>query len=64
MRQELLDYLMDALEDRDRQRVEKALRSDPILQQELETLRESLEPLDVYRGDFTCFPHQLRSHAQ
>ena len=52
MRQKLLDYLMDALEDGDRQRVEKALRSDPTLQQELETLRESLEPLDVYRGDF------------
>ena len=52
MRQKLLDYLMDALEDGDRQRVEKALRGDHTLQQELETLRESLEPLDVYRGDF------------
>jgi len=52
MREYLLDYLMDALEEDERQRVEAALRRDPALCQELETLKESLPPLELYRGDF------------
>jgi len=52
MRQELLGYLMDALDDEDRRRVEKSLQSDPTLQHELDTLRTSLEPLEAYRSGF------------
>ena len=52
MRQDLLGYLTDSLEAGERQRVESALQHDPALQQELETIRESLHPLECYQGDF------------
>jgi len=43
---------MESLEASERQRVESALQHDPALQQELETIRESLHPLECYQGDF------------
>jgi hypothetical protein len=42
MREDLLGYLLDALDDDERRRVEDALRKDPRLQEELEHLQENL----------------------
>jgi len=46
MRVDLLGYLLGALDDAERDGVEEAIRRDPQLQRELETLRERIEPLD------------------
>jgi hypothetical protein len=45
MREQLLGYLMGALEPEERDRVERQIRHDAALQQELELLHESLQPL-------------------
>jgi hypothetical protein len=45
MREQLLGYLLDALEDDERQQVEKHLGQDPQLARELGLLRRGLEPL-------------------
>lgn len=54
MRVDLLGYLLDALDDRERARVEQALRSDPELQRRLEALQEQLSFLAEDAGD--CAP--------
>jgi hypothetical protein len=43
MREDLLGYLLDALDDADRRRIEAALRRDPQLRGELEALRKQLQ---------------------
>lgn len=53
MRNDLLGYLLDALDDRERQRVVEALQRDPKLREELEDLRRSLNPLDSAADDGT-----------
>jgi len=45
LREQLLGYLLDALEDDERRRVERQIEDDPTLIDELQALRESLEPL-------------------
>ena len=47
MREDLLGYLLNALDEAERQRVFEALQKDPQLRQELETLRRDLRPLDA-----------------
>ena len=63
MRENLIDYLLDALSDEETARVEEQLAADPKLRQELEILRLSLEPLEADRegyvppdglADLTC----------
>lgn len=45
MREQLLGYLLEALDADEREDVEAQLKRDPCLQRELELLHESLEPL-------------------
>ncbi len=45
LKEQLLGYLLDALDDDERQRVEEQLEADPSLIDELQLLRRSLEPL-------------------
>jgi hypothetical protein len=52
MREDLLGYLLNALDDAERQRVFEALQEDPQLRQELEALRRQLRPLDATNVDF------------
>ena len=52
MREDLLGYLLNALDDAERQRVFEALQKDPQLRQELEDLRRQLRPLDATNADF------------
>lgn len=52
MRDDLLGYLLDALEPEERVEVEARLRQDASLQRDLETLRKSLVPLAVAAGDY------------
>ena len=52
LREQLLGYLLDALEDDERQWVEQQIDDDPSLIDELQRLRGSLEPL---ADDFTDF---------
>ena len=47
MREQLLGYLLGALEPQECEQVEEHLASDRVLQQELELLRTSLEPLEL-----------------
>ncbi len=46
MREELLGYLLSALEPHEMRQVEEALRADPLLQLELDALQEAIRPLD------------------
>ena len=46
MREDLIGYLLGALEPDEMQRITDLLKRDPELRQELETVRLSLEPLD------------------
>lgn len=46
MREDLLGYLLSALEPHEMRRVEESLRDDPLLEFELEQLRRSIAPLD------------------
>jgi len=50
MREELLGYLLDALEADEREAVERRLKDDSELQRELEALHEELEPLQCDDG--------------
>ena len=52
MREDLLGYLLNALDDDERQRVFETLQKDPQLRQELEALRRQLRPLDASNEDF------------
>lgn len=52
MREDLLGYLLNALDDAERQRVFESLQNDPQLRQELERLRGQLRPLDATNADF------------
>ena len=49
MRDKLLDYLVGGLDSRESDQVRKALREDPLLQQQLELLQSSLQPLEACR---------------
>jgi hypothetical protein len=51
MREDLLGYLLDALDDQERQRVLESLRTDPQLRRELEQLRQRLKSLDEESDD-------------
>ncbi len=48
---DLLGYLLNALDEPERQRVFESLQADPLLRQELEDLRQSLRPLDATNHD-------------
>ncbi len=50
MRDQLIGYLLDALEPHERQQLEERLEQDPDLQRELELFSESVEPLYVADG--------------
>jgi len=52
MREDLLGYLLNALDKAERQRVFEALQKDPQLRQELETVRRDLRPLDATNRDY------------
>ncbi len=52
MRADLLGYLLNALDEDERQRVREALQQDSRLRQELETLRSELRPLDATNRDY------------
>jgi hypothetical protein len=52
MREELVGYLLDALDADERATLEQRLRQDTKLQHELELLHESLEPLRADEGSF------------
>lgn len=52
MREQLLGYLLDALDPEERQRVEDELQRNPHLQQEVELLHEALEPLEATDEEF------------
>lgn len=56
--EQLLGYLLDALEDDERQQVQQELAHDPQLRQQLETLRAALQPLEPTR-DFSEPPAGL-----
>lgn len=49
MRDKLLDYLVGGLDSREADQVRKALQEDPLLQQQLELLQTSLQPLETCR---------------
>ncbi len=50
MREQLLGYLLEALEPDERHRLEAELLQDPTLQRDLEELNDSLEPLRLTEG--------------
>lgn len=50
MHEDLLGYLLGALEPDEQRRVEEALARDPRLRQELERLRQCVAPLEELRG--------------
>ncbi len=52
MREDLLGYLLNALDDDERQSVFEALQKDPQLRKELDALRRQLRPLDASNADF------------
>lgn len=52
MREDLLGYLLNALDEPERQRIFETLQKDPELRQELETLRRDLRPLDATNRDY------------
>lgn len=52
MREDLLGYLLNAVDETERQRVFEALQKDPQLRQELEDLRRELRPLDATNCDY------------
>ena len=51
-REQLLGFLLDALDDQERQLIEQQLQSDPSLVDDLQTVRNSLEPLAKTYEDF------------
>jgi hypothetical protein len=52
MREDLLGYLLNALDDQQRERVEEALRKDPELQRQLEALKDELDSIDSNIPEF------------
>ncbi|NLF71564.1 MAG: hypothetical protein GX575_21230 [Candidatus Anammoximicrobium sp.] len=52
MREDLLGYLLNALDEAERRRVFESLQKDPQLRQELESLRRDLRPLDATNRDY------------
>ena len=52
MREDLLGYLLNALDESERRRVFETLQEDPQLRQELEALRLELRPLDATNENF------------
>lgn len=52
IREQLLGYLLDALDDTESQEVERCLAGSPQLQHELESLRASLRPLAALNEEF------------
>ena len=52
LREQLLGYLLDALEDDERRQIEQLLKDDPSLIDELQALRAALEPLAEDYEDF------------
>ena len=50
IREQLLGYLLEALEPDERHCLEADLRQDPALQHDLEELNDSLEPLRLTEG--------------
>ncbi len=59
-RERLLGYLLEALEDRERESVEKDLKDDPDLQEQLADLRQMLRPLWADDSDFAPSPGLAR----
>lgn len=51
MREDLLGYLLDALEPDEMQRVERALRDDPLLRDQLRQIQRMLQPLEEHRDE-------------
>ena len=51
MREDLLGYLLSALEPHEMRRIEESLRDDPLLEFELEQLRKSIAPVDEAIAD-------------
>ena len=47
--EQLLGYLLDALEDDERQQLQQELANDPYLRQQLKTLRAALQPMEPTR---------------
>lgn len=47
--EQLLGYLLDALEDDERQQLQQELANDPQLRQQLQTIRAALQPLESTR---------------
>ena len=47
--EQLLGYLLDALEDDEREQLQQELANDPYLRQQLETLRAALQPMEPTR---------------
>lgn len=56
MREQLLGYLLDALESNEREAVEQRLAEDPQLRRELELVYRSLEPLRADKGHYEAPP--------
>jgi len=55
-RERLLGYLLEALEDSERESVEEELKHDPDLQERLSEFRQALRPLWTEKSDFTPPP--------
>ena len=53
VREHLLGYIFGALEDSDRELVDRHLEDDAELRRELAVLRDGLEPLEASRSEFT-----------
>lgn len=51
MREDLLGYLLGAIDAEQRQRIEESLAADPALRDELEQLRQVLRPLEALNND-------------
>jgi len=52
MREQLLGYVLGALDEDEHAQVEEALRRDPQLQREVELLHDSLDPLRAGEGAY------------
>ena len=52
MREDLLGYLLDALDEEERLQVERALEDDPTLREQLLELQRQIDPLEEELGDY------------
>ena len=64
MREQLLGYLLGALEDTEREQVEAALKVNRDLQRELELLSQGLEPLRLLPADYPPPPYLTERTCQ